>query len=207
MVHFKLAEMQTEVELLRALIYRAAEALVEDPDLLERTRDPEALSEKVINKQSLVKNTFNAKVGDKLDVNFLGELLGEYDFEKTDFVYEAGQYAVRGGIVDVFPTTADHPLRIEFDGDEIADSSAELGAINRRILRLARAQSADIEGRLKEVGIAVVHGRGRLAGRGGRPDGEWGEEVLGTAHVWLESSQGERRGFGRNLARGRSGSV
>ena len=48
---------------------------------------PEALVEKVINRQSLVKNTFNAKVGDKLDVNFLGELLGEYDFEKTDFVY------------------------------------------------------------------------------------------------------------------------
>ena len=55
---------------------------------------------------------------------------------------------------------------VDDDGDEIADSSAELGAINRRILRLARAQSADIEGRLKEVGIAVVHGRGRLAGPG-----------------------------------------
>ncbi len=55
---------------------------------------------------------------------------------------------------------------VDDDGDDIADSSAELGAINRRILRLARAQSADIEGRLKEVGIAVVHGRGRLAGPG-----------------------------------------
>ncbi|RYY07589.1 MAG: hypothetical protein EOO36_24520, partial [Cytophagaceae bacterium] len=43
---------------------------------------PEALSEKVINRQSLVQNTFTAKVGDKLDVNFLGELLGQYDFEK-----------------------------------------------------------------------------------------------------------------------------
>ena len=58
---------------------------------------PEALSEKVINRQSLVQNTFTAKVGDKLDVNFLGELLAQYDFEKSDFVYEAGQYAVRGG--------------------------------------------------------------------------------------------------------------
>jgi transcription-repair coupling factor (superfamily II helicase) len=80
---------------------------------------PEALTEKVINRQSLVKNTFNAKVGDKLDVNFLGELLGEYDFEKTDFVYEAGQYAVRGGIVDVFSYANELPFRLELFGDEI----------------------------------------------------------------------------------------
>ena len=80
---------------------------------------PEALTEKVINRQSLVKNTFNAKVGDRLDVNFLGELLGEYDFEKTDFVYEAGQYAVRGGIVDVFSYANELPFRLELFGDEI----------------------------------------------------------------------------------------
>ena len=80
---------------------------------------PEALSEKVINRQSLVKNTFIAKVGDKLDVNFLGEMLGEYDFEKADFVYEAGQYAVRGGIVDVFSYANELPYRLELFGDEI----------------------------------------------------------------------------------------
>ncbi|AMJ64386.1 transcription-repair coupling factor [Hymenobacter sp. PAMC 26628] len=80
---------------------------------------PEALTEKVINRQSLVKNTFTAKTGDKLDVNFLGELLGEYDFEKTDFVYEAGQYAVRGGIVDVFSYANELPFRLELFGDEI----------------------------------------------------------------------------------------
>ena len=80
---------------------------------------PEALTEKVINRQSLVKNTFNAKVGDKLDVNFLGELLSEYDFEKTDFVYEAGQYAIRGGIVDVFSYANELPFRLELFGDEI----------------------------------------------------------------------------------------
>ena len=80
---------------------------------------PEALSEKVINRQSLVQNTFMAKVGDKLDVNFLGELLGQYDFEKSDFVYEAGQYAVRGGIVDVFSYANELPYRLELFGDEI----------------------------------------------------------------------------------------
>lgn len=80
---------------------------------------PEALSEKVINRQSLVQNTFSAKVGDKLDVNFLGELLAQYDFEKADFVYEAGQYAVRGGIVDVFSYANELPYRLELFGDEI----------------------------------------------------------------------------------------
>jgi len=80
---------------------------------------PEALSEKVINRQSLVQNTFTAKVGEKLDVNFLGELLGQYDFEKSDFVYEAGQYAVRGGIVDVFSYANELPYRLELFGDEI----------------------------------------------------------------------------------------
>ncbi|MER2998031.1 transcription-repair coupling factor [Pontibacter populi] len=80
---------------------------------------PEALTEKVINKKSLVENTLGAKVGEKLDVNFLSEMLAEYGFERTEFVYEAGQYAVRGGIVDVFSYANDLPYRIELFGDEI----------------------------------------------------------------------------------------
>ncbi|MBA9078368.1 transcription-repair coupling factor [Rufibacter quisquiliarum] len=80
---------------------------------------PEALTEKVINKKSLVANTLGAKVGEKLDVNFLSEMLTSYDFERTDFVYEAGQFAVRGGIVDVFSYANELPFRIELFGDEI----------------------------------------------------------------------------------------
>ncbi|GAB3193913.1 transcription-repair coupling factor (superfamily II helicase) [Pontibacter aydingkolensis] len=80
---------------------------------------PEALTEKVINKKSLVENTLGAKVGEKLDVNFLSEMLAEYGFERTEFVYEAGQYAVRGGIVDVYSYANDLPYRIELFGDEI----------------------------------------------------------------------------------------
>lgn len=80
---------------------------------------PEALTEKVINKQSLVNNTFIARVGEKLDVNFISEILTEYDFESADFVYEAGQYALRGGIVDVFSYANEYPYRIELFGDEI----------------------------------------------------------------------------------------
>ncbi|HEY8402867.1 MAG TPA: transcription-repair coupling factor, partial [Cytophagaceae bacterium] len=80
---------------------------------------PEALNEKVINKRSLLENTFSGKIGEKVDIAFLTELLSNYDFEKTDFVYEAGQFAVRGGIVDIFSFSNDYPYRIEFFGDEI----------------------------------------------------------------------------------------
>jgi len=80
---------------------------------------PEALSEKVINKRSLSKNTFTITVNEKLDTNFLGEVLASYDFEKTDFVYEAGQYSIRGGIVDVFSYANELPYRIDLFGDEV----------------------------------------------------------------------------------------
>ena len=80
---------------------------------------PEALFEKVINKKSLVANTFIIKTGDKLDVNFISDMLAEYDFERSDFVYEAGQFAVRGGIVDIFSYANELPYRIELFGDEV----------------------------------------------------------------------------------------
>ena len=80
---------------------------------------PEALSEKVINKKSLIANTLQIKIGEKLDVSFISELLVSYDFEKTDFVYEPGQFSIRGGIVDIFSYASEFPCRIELFGDEI----------------------------------------------------------------------------------------
>jgi transcription-repair coupling factor (superfamily II helicase) len=80
---------------------------------------PEALNEKVINQRSLLANTWTARKGDELDIDFLAELLTSYDFERTDFVYEAGQFAVRGGIVDIFSFANELPYRLELFGDEI----------------------------------------------------------------------------------------
>ncbi|WP_018618886.1 transcription-repair coupling factor [Spirosoma luteum] len=80
---------------------------------------PEALSEKVINKRSLAANTLTIRVGEKIDTNFVSELLQTYEFEKTDFVYEAGQFSVRGGIVDVFSFASEFPYRIELFDDEV----------------------------------------------------------------------------------------
>ena len=80
---------------------------------------PEALYERVINKRSLVDNTFSAKVGEAVDMEFVTEVLSSYDFERTDFVYEPGQYAIRGGILDVFSFSNEHPYRLELFGKEI----------------------------------------------------------------------------------------
>ncbi|MBO9639777.1 MAG: transcription-repair coupling factor [Siphonobacter aquaeclarae] len=80
---------------------------------------PEALSERVINRRSLVQNTFTVSVGEKVDTSFLSEFLISQDFEQTDFVYEAGQFAVRGGIIDVYSYANEYPYRIDLFGNEV----------------------------------------------------------------------------------------
>jgi transcription-repair coupling factor (superfamily II helicase) len=80
---------------------------------------PEAIAEKVIDRNSLEKNTLDIAVNSKLSIEFINEFLIEYDFERVDFVYEPGQFSVRGGIVDIFSFSHDLPYRIEFFGDFI----------------------------------------------------------------------------------------
>lgn len=80
---------------------------------------PEAIMEKVISRKTLSENSFEIKSGDKLDRDFLHELLISYNFKLVDFVYEPGQYALRGSIIDVFSFAASYPLRIDFFGNEV----------------------------------------------------------------------------------------
>jgi transcription-repair coupling factor (superfamily II helicase) len=80
---------------------------------------PESVMEKVISRRNLKKNTFQITKGDKLSLDFLEEMLREYNFERVDFVYEPGQYSIRGSITDVFSYSADYPYRIDFFGDEV----------------------------------------------------------------------------------------
>ncbi|MGN7203527.1 transcription-repair coupling factor [Pedobacter sp. SAFR-022] len=80
---------------------------------------PEALSEKVIDRSVLEKNTLEITVNTKLSIEFINEFLFEYEFERTDFVYEPGQFSIRGGIVDIFSFSHDLPYRIEFFGDVV----------------------------------------------------------------------------------------
>ncbi|ATA69330.1 transcription-repair coupling factor [Capnocytophaga cynodegmi] len=80
---------------------------------------PEALFEKVITRKQLEKNTLKIKKGDSLSLDFLNEMLFTYNFNRTDFVTEPGEFSVRGGIVDVFSFSNNEPYRIEFFGNEI----------------------------------------------------------------------------------------
>jgi len=80
---------------------------------------PEAIAEKVITEHELGGSTFEIIQGNTLDIDFVDEWMHTYGFEKVDYVYEPGQYAVRGGIIDIFSFSFDHPYRIELFGNEV----------------------------------------------------------------------------------------
>ena len=80
---------------------------------------PEALAESVPQPQSLQGKTISLSVGEEIAISQLTEMLIELDFKRVDFVYEPGQFAVRGGIVDVYSYACDIPMRIDFFGSEI----------------------------------------------------------------------------------------
>jgi len=80
---------------------------------------PEALFEKVVTRKELEKNTLKISVGDQVSIDFINEVLFEYDFKRVDFITEPGEFSVRGGIVDVYSFSNDNPYRIEFFGNEV----------------------------------------------------------------------------------------
>lgn len=80
---------------------------------------PEALFEKVVKPEILAKSRFEVRKGEELDVDFIIEVLVDYGFERTDFVYEPGQFSIRGGIVDLFSFGNDLPYRIELFDKEV----------------------------------------------------------------------------------------
>lgn len=80
---------------------------------------PEALFEKVVTRKELDKNTLKVTVGDQISIDFINEVLFEYNFKRVDFVSEPGEFSVRGGIIDVFSFSNDNPYRIEFFGNEV----------------------------------------------------------------------------------------
>ncbi|MCW3077355.1 MAG: transcription-repair coupling factor [Bacteroidetes bacterium] len=82
---------------------------------------PSALCEKVAAKQKLTQNTLQIKKGEKLSIDFISEFLLSYNFENVDFVFEAGQYSVRGGIIDIYSFANEYPYRIELFGNEVED--------------------------------------------------------------------------------------
>jgi len=80
---------------------------------------PEALAEKVQSREAVEQNTLQLKVGDTIQLSAITQRLSELGFIAVDYVYEPGQYSVRGSIVDIFAFSSTMPLRIDFWGDDI----------------------------------------------------------------------------------------
>ncbi|MCB0612048.1 MAG: transcription-repair coupling factor [Phaeodactylibacter sp.] len=80
---------------------------------------PEALFEKVVAPEVLNEQRIDIAKGEELDVDFLIEVLVEYGFAREDFVYEPGQFSIRGGIIDIFSFGNEYPYRIELFDEEV----------------------------------------------------------------------------------------
>lgn len=80
---------------------------------------PEALTEKVVSKKKLTENSLKLNVGESISMDFLIDVLFEYEFVREQFVVEPGQFAVRGGIIDIWSYSYDKPFRVEFFGDDV----------------------------------------------------------------------------------------
>lgn len=102
---------------------------------------PEALAERVFNPGDIEKNTLELRVGERVSRDFIQDVFIENDFEVVDFVYQPGQYAVRGSIIDVYSFSADMPYRIDFFGENIEsirtfDAESQLSHTHEQVIRI-----------------------------------------------------------------------
>lgn len=103
--------------------------------------DAEAALERVITKKTLERNTLDINLGEKFTFEFLKEFLQENSFQRIDFVFEPGQYSIRGGIMDIYSFAHELPFRIELYGDKIEsirsfDPSTQLSEQNLAFVTL-----------------------------------------------------------------------
>lgn len=80
---------------------------------------PQAFCEKTVDKKSFNKKIFTISKNEELNIDELIDILDDFGFERSDLVYQAGQYSIRGGIIDVFSFSQENPYRIELFGDTI----------------------------------------------------------------------------------------
>lgn len=109
---------------------------------------PEALFEKVVLPSTLSSNIIHIKSGDNLKVEELLLKLADYGFERTDFVYEPGQFAIRGGILDIYSFGNEKPYRVELFGNEvdsirIVDPETQLS--ERKLLQVSIIPNVDTQ--------------------------------------------------------------
>ena len=111
---------------------------------------PEAMAEPVPAKEELSAVSFQLKAGQEIQQTELGRQLSELGFEHVDFVFQPGQYAIRGSIVDIYSYSHDNPYRIDFFGDEI-DSIREFDIEDQ--LSKNRVEKAEVVAKSQESGV------------------------------------------------------
>ena len=109
---------------------------------------PQALCELVVTRQELSQQTLTLGVGERVDSMFVQETLLAFGFHRTDYVYEPGQFAVRGSIIDVYSFSCELPYRIDFFGDEV--DSIRTFEVHSQLSR-DRQQSITIIGQLDNL--------------------------------------------------------
>ena len=112
---------------------------------------PEAIAETIPEKEELSAISCQLSVGEEAQISTLGEMLSELGFERVDFVFQPGQYAIRGSIVDIYSYSHDNPYRLDFFGDEI-ESIREFDIEDQ--LSKAKVEKAEIVGaKSQESGV------------------------------------------------------
>lgn len=106
-------------EILRTETMAALSAEKTDGKPLYIVTEPSALAERVVSKERLNDQTIRLETGQEVEVVALEKQLRALGFQEVDYVYEPGQFAVRGSILDVYSYSSEYPFRIDFFGDEI----------------------------------------------------------------------------------------
>ena len=106
-------------EILRTEVLSRLTTMEPGADTLVIVTSPDALAEKVVSKASLEDKSIQLHKGESLDREELQGLLLELGFNRVDYVYEPGQFALRGSILDVFSFSSEYPFRLDFFGDDI----------------------------------------------------------------------------------------
>lgn len=112
----KLTQLDTANEILRTEVLNRL-ANTTKPCVI--VTSPESLVHKVVSSESMQSRMLQLRVGEAIGIDFTVEMLLEYGFQRVDFVYEPGQFSVRGSIVDIFSFSYEMPYRCDFFGDEV----------------------------------------------------------------------------------------
>ena len=104
---------------LNALNSQTSPLLGESEEALYIVTYPDALSELVVSKRKLDERSMQLRTGETKNVTELEQTLRDFGFHEVDYVYEPGQFALRGSILDIYSFSHEYPFRLDFFGDEI----------------------------------------------------------------------------------------